>query len=111
MNHIEERFVSAPEHIEFVLVAAVESPSHAHALTRTLGKHQISWRTVRVEDQGPAESWQVLVDSERVLEAGALFVRQLFQGRRLVCGDCGWGLDGAHGPCPGCVAVPLAATG
>jgi len=110
MNYIEERFVSASEHIEFVLVATVESPSHAHALTRLLGRHQISWRTLRVVGNGPTEAWRVLVDDERVLEAGALFVRQLFKGRRLVCEGCGWGLDGAHGPCPGCVDVPLAAT-
>jgi len=111
MNHIEERFVSASEPIEFVLVATVESPSHAHALTRTVGRHQISWRTVRVVGDGPAEAWQIFVDSERALEAGALFVRRLFAGRRLVCEACGWGLDGAFGECAGCMTMPLAATG
>lgn len=111
MKYIEERFVSASEPLEFMLVATVESPSHAHSLTRILGQRQISWRTLRVVEADFSESWQVLVDSERGLEAGALFVRQLFLGRRLVCDACGWGLDGAHGACAGCERIPLAAAG
>ena len=111
MNFIEERFGDPTAPIEFLLVATVDTASQAHGMTSALGAQMISWRTLYQAGPGDNEAWHILADSQRTLDAAGVILHMMFKGRRLVCGSCGWTLDGRQGPCLGCIEVPQAANG
>ena len=109
MNFIEERFGDPTVPIDFLLVATVDTSSQAHVLTRALGGQKINWRTLYQVGPAGQDVWHILVDRQRTLDAAGVILQFMFKGRRLVCGCCGWDLDGYRGPCPGCTEIPQAA--